>query len=146
MEDHLFILITLGRLGYRQPETLPNRVGLLLLVNSMTNVLEHSEGLQNFTHPRTDAVVIMTAIDETDASPRRSGYLGKSGLGECEWQANYFLRSVLVDLQTSFSILILTFPAKLSGNQYSNTIIIQEIVCLVLFCIATGENTGEKNG
>ena len=31
----------------------------------MTNVLHLSKGLQNFTHPRTDAVVIMIAIDET---------------------------------------------------------------------------------
>ena len=31
----------------------------------MANVLDLSKGLQNFTHPRTDAVVIMIAIDET---------------------------------------------------------------------------------
>jgi len=35
------------------------------LANSMANVLDLSKGLQNFTHPRTDAVVIMIAIDET---------------------------------------------------------------------------------
>ena len=38
---------------------------LVLLVNSFANVLDLSKGLQNFTHPRTDAVVIMIAIDET---------------------------------------------------------------------------------
>ena len=31
----------------------------------MANVLDLSKGLQNFTYPRTDAVVIMIAIDET---------------------------------------------------------------------------------
>jgi NAD+ diphosphatase len=31
----------------------------------MANVLDFSKGLQNFVHPRTDAVVIMIAIDET---------------------------------------------------------------------------------
>lgn len=31
----------------------------------MAHLLELSKGLQNFTHPRTDAVVIMIAIDET---------------------------------------------------------------------------------
>ena len=31
----------------------------------MANILELSKGLHNFTHPRTDAVVIMIAIDET---------------------------------------------------------------------------------
>jgi hypothetical protein len=31
----------------------------------MTNAVDLSKGLQNFTHPRTDAVVIMIAIDET---------------------------------------------------------------------------------
>jgi hypothetical protein len=36
-----------------------------LLLNLMTDVLDLSKGLQNFTHPRTDAVVIMIAIDET---------------------------------------------------------------------------------
>lgn len=34
-------------------------------MNSMAYVLNLSKGLQNFTHPRTDAVVIMIAIDET---------------------------------------------------------------------------------
>ena len=31
----------------------------------MANILDFSKGLQNVTHPRTDAVVIMIAIDET---------------------------------------------------------------------------------
>ena len=31
----------------------------------MANVLDLSKGLQNFTYPRTDSVVIMIAIDET---------------------------------------------------------------------------------
>ena len=31
----------------------------------MANVLDLSKGLQNFIHPRTDAVVIMIALDET---------------------------------------------------------------------------------
>ena len=38
---------------------------MFLLVHSIANTLERSKGLHNFTHPRTDAVVIMIAIDET---------------------------------------------------------------------------------
>jgi hypothetical protein len=64
MEDQLFILVTLGR--QQQPEILSNRVGFCFFgAIQRLNIPVLSKGLHNFTHPRTDAVAIMIAIDET---------------------------------------------------------------------------------
>ena len=63
------ILLKLAPMGGQYwPKTLPVNVGHFLLFNHLIISKEHrriSKGVHNFSHPRTDPVVIMAVIDES---------------------------------------------------------------------------------